>query len=100
MAAAALPATARSLRHLHTVAYIFPQHPHALDIPMPVTKRPSDNTRTLSRPLPAPKRKVEIDRDAGLIASWAEEFDAKLAKLTQRQDAFLASLERRSAQVS
>ena len=65
---------------------------------MPATKRPSGKPPSPSRALAATQRKGDSFRDEALIASWAKEFDVKLARLTQRQDAFLGSLERRSTQ--
>lgn len=53
-------------------------------------------TRAPSRALSSAKPRRQIYRDKDQIASWAEEFDAKLATLTQRQDAFLLALDRSS----
>jgi len=61
---------------------------------MPATKR-----------LPARPAKVTVSRkphesDEAKLASWAEQFDAKVDALTARQDAFLQYLELRQPRSS
>ncbi len=48
-----------------------------------------------SRPSRAPSRRKAalVAPDDAKVASWAKQFDAKLAKLTERQEAFLTALE-------
>jgi hypothetical protein len=63
---------------------------------MPVAQRtrktnPARVTRKTTRTLGGSSQVAKV------VAEWANQFDAKLSRLTERQDAFLRSLEPSSA---
>ena len=63
---------------------------------MPVAQRPykANPARVARRTSRNPGGSSQVAR---AVAEWAKQFDAKLLRLTERQDAFLKSLERSSA---
>jgi hypothetical protein len=88
---------ARDRPHSVVTLQLSPAQPYMLaeisftDTAMPATKR-----------IPARPVKVAVSRksresDEDKLASWAEQFDAKVDALTARQDAFLQYLELRQS---